>query len=353
MSDAVPLTIIEKLSKSLSRILVPTLLVIVSTVVTLVAMEYVTRYFCPAFDPSGRFALGYNVGILSLGKPGAVERLTKNTGEYDVAIRINKYGLRDDRSIADARPDDIVVVGDSFSWGYGVETSDRFSNRLEPLTGHRVFNLATLKSDFAGYAALLEYGKSFGAQFGQIVLTVCMENDLRDYSLPDPALDNTNRPQNWIGSIKLWLLSNSAIYFMATTAIQEQPWLRDIATKTGLIVPNADAEGMLKTIYDEKIIESSAETLSALAHQYHMLVVLIPSRGLWIPPYNTIEDKVHNAFAASLRTKGVRVLDLRAALEAGGKPLSYHFPYDGHWNASGHALAASVIANCLKNEACH
>ena len=349
----VPLKNNIKMPNSLSRILAPTLIATFSIVVALFATEYLTRIFYPGFAPSGRFALGSNVGILSLGKPGTVGRQINNAGEYDVVVRINKYGLRDVRSIEDAGPEDIVVVGGSIAWGYGVETAERFPTRLESLTGHRVFDLATLKTDLARYAALLEYGKSFGAQFGQVVLTVYMESDLKDYSLPEPAVDNTAHRPGVVESANLWLLSNSAAYFKAATAIHQQQWLRDVGIKVGLVAPSPG--GVPKNTYDEKIIESSAEMLSALSRRYHMLVVLIPSRGLWIAPYHAVEDRIHNAFAASLRSKGVRVLDLRGAFEAGGNPLSYHFPYDGHWNASGHALAASAIAACLAgtSSTCH
>jgi hypothetical protein len=57
---------------------------------------------------------------VALGPAGAERRLYKNSGDYDVRVRFNRHGLRDQRDIADARPDDVVFVGDSFTFGWGV-----------------------------------------------------------------------------------------------------------------------------------------------------------------------------------------------------------------------------------------
>ena len=42
-------------------------------------------------------------------------------------------------------------------------------------------------------------------------------------------------------------------------------------------------------------------------------------------------------------------IDLRTEFENAGNPLHFHFTNDGHWNESGHALAASVIAKHFDN----
>ncbi len=42
-------------------------------------------------------------------------------------------GYRDRYSLEQVRPDDIVLVGDSFVWGHGVKKSERFGNVLEDL----------------------------------------------------------------------------------------------------------------------------------------------------------------------------------------------------------------------------
>ena len=95
------------------------LVVVLATVLGLALAEGLTRLLAPAFDPSGRFTFDHEIADLVLARPGTVARQVKNAGDYDVAVRINHHGLRDVRDISTARPGDVVVVGDSFAWGWG------------------------------------------------------------------------------------------------------------------------------------------------------------------------------------------------------------------------------------------
>ncbi len=317
------------------------LAVLAGLVVGIGLAEGLTRLLLPAFDPSGRFEFTYPVGSVLLGKPGTEARQIKNTGDYDVAVRINSHGLRDANDVATAGSDDILVVGDSFTWGWGVEAQDRFSDQLQILTGRRTFNLST-PTDIDGYAALLAYARSLGSRAGRIVIAICMENDLYLYGGAQP-----NEPPTGGGALKDWLASHSALYLLAVTTIQQTPWLRDIAVQAGLILPNL--EGIAKNDYDPAVIDSSADRLRDIAERYRTLVVLIPSRALWVGPPRSraIEERVHTAFVVALQRRGIDVLDLQPVLEAQLAPLAYHFANDGHWNARGHALAAHTISQHL------
>lgn len=313
---------------------------LLAVIVGLALAEGLTRLFLPAFGPSGRFEFTYQVGTLMLGKPGTVARQAKNTGDYDVPVWINAHGLRDDNDVATATPDDILVVGDSFTWGWGVDTKDRFSNRLQTLSGRRTFNLST-PTDIDGYAALLAYARSLGAKVGQVVIAVCLENDIHAYEARGEH--EATLPESH--SLRRWLADHSAFYLFALTVVHQTPWLRGPAVKAGLIVPNL--EGSTKNIYDSEVIAASVDRLQEISRLYRTLVVLIPSRALWTGGSRDVEDRVHREFLAALRQRGIDVLDLRPLLEAQGTPLAYHFANDGHWNPRGHALAAEAISQHL------
>jgi lysophospholipase L1-like esterase len=307
------------------------------------AIEGLTRLCFPAFDPSGRFEFDYHVGSLVLAHPGAVARQVKNTGDFDVAVRINRHGLRDDKDIAEATPHDVVVVGDSVAWGWGVETRERFSDLLDALTGLRVFNLST-PTDLEGYDVLLRYAESLGAHVGIVVLAVSMETDLRLYQSGEAerqleALD--------FSSWKLWLERHSAAYLYGTAVIHQTPWLNRLAVRLGLIVPNLG--GMSFNRYSPALIESSANKVVEVAKRYRTLVMIIPSRGLWTGANRAVEDRVHRSLVTALQERGLDVLDLRPLMEAGGAPLEYHFANDGHWNPRGHRLAARALAGRLRS----
>ena len=74
----------------------------------------------------------------------------KNTGDYDVEVTFNELGLRDARSLKASTPDSIVVVGDSFAFGWGVEERQRFSNLLQERLARPVFNVSAGSADLEG-----------------------------------------------------------------------------------------------------------------------------------------------------------------------------------------------------------
>ena len=75
--------------------------------------------------------LGYTL------RPG---EFTFSNTEYVTTYRVNQLGLRDDE-LSLAGPE-IVVLGDSFAMGWGVEQDEAFPQVLERLTGQLVLNAA-------------------------------------------------------------------------------------------------------------------------------------------------------------------------------------------------------------------
>jgi hypothetical protein len=319
------------------------ILFVLSICLALATIEGLTRLFFPAFDPSGRFDFDYPVGTLVLGRPGTEARQAKNTGDYDVAVSINRHGLRDANDISRATADDLVIVGDSVAWGWGIEEGLRFSNLVEAMTGIRTFNLSA-PTDIEGYASLLRYAQSLGARIGRVIVAVSMETDIGLYEPPPPTASPASHPR--LPAVKTWLQTHSAAYIFATSAIHQTAWLNALAVRMGLIIPNL--EGIPPNDDIAQDIESSADKLKAISDRYSTLAVLVPSRGLWVGSNRVAEDRVHRALVAALARRGIEVLDLRPLFERGGAPLSLHFANDGHWNPRGHRLAAEAIVDRLR-----
>ena len=311
----------------------------------------------PAFDPRQhvRFVDPDGAGPLpSLGAAGTVSRQIKNTGDFDVTIRINRFGFRDKKSISLANPGDYVFVGDSFGFGWGVPEEQRMSNHLERQLGQNVYNIA-VTGNLDGYQSLLNYSESLGAKIRKVVVGITMESDIIRYgSAQSPVKllqSKTALPQPKSGSIKfldvkVWLTQHSILYFMTTTLIHQTSWLKELAARAGLIAPNLD--GVPQAGFNAALVESTAQRLSRIARQYELTAFLIPSRGLWHGDRKEESRKTHAMFLSRSRALGVDVVDLKPAFEKGGAPLDYHFLNDGHWNPRGHALAAQVVSAHLR-----
>ena len=77
----------------------------------------------------------YDPGLFYTLRPGSFEQKNR---EFSVTFHVNKLGLRDDEHSMD-RPE-VVVLGDSFAMGWGVEQGDTFSQQIEEQTGLKVLN---------------------------------------------------------------------------------------------------------------------------------------------------------------------------------------------------------------------
>lgn len=102
------------------------------------------------------------------------------TGSRTISVAHNSRGFRDVEHTPDQRPG-LLVLGDSFVWGYDVERPERFTERLaERLEGWAVFNLGV-----SGYGTDQEFlllQREFDVHHPDIVLLVVSDNDDADSS---------------------------------------------------------------------------------------------------------------------------------------------------------------------------
>lgn len=316
-----------------------------STVAAVGLGEGAVRWLMPAYDPAGQVRL-VRQGDLVLGEPGRRARQSKNTGDYDVEVRFGPRGFRDPRDVASAGASDLLVVGDSFAFGWGVEEEKRWSNRLEALTGRRTFNIAIPGQSIEGYDRLLRHARALGARPVRLIVSLCMENDIWSYPGPGVASVPAAEVPSAIGAslqaAKFWLAEHSALYGAVTAAVHRTAAIEALAERAGLVQPNLAAVGARPV--SGEAIAATADRLAALAAGYETTVLLVPARGLWLERSAAGADRVHRAMVAALAARGLAVADPRAAFEAWGDPLRLHFAADGHWNELGHRLAAEFLA---------
>jgi hypothetical protein len=329
----------------LKRIFINLLVLIIACLASLFALEFGLRWFAPHLDPSGTVRFQVTEDRVPLGFANATVRQFKNTGDYDVEVAFNRYGLRDRKDLANADESDIFVVGDSYSMGWGVGESERFSDVLDELIAERVFNIS-IPTDLIGYSSLVRYAESHGAPIRRLVVGLCMENDLLDYDALE-EMPTRGRPQVGLGRVKAWLTENSALYMALTTVVHRQQKLRAWAIRSGLLVDNI--AGMRRNRFSEDILRMSADRLVRLIDNHDATVVVIPSRGLWVGGNEQTENRIHEAFVSRLRAVEIDVVDLRSVFEASGNPMQFHFDNDGHWNPRGHRMAATALTAHLAN----
>jgi len=117
------------------RFLFALLAVALSVIVTLAAVELGIRIF----SPQTHFSVAVNIWDRQLGMRQIPNcRGCLRTLEFDIDIVISSGGLRD-REYSYAKPDNtrrVLCLGDSFTFGYGVEWDETFAKVLEERLDH-------------------------------------------------------------------------------------------------------------------------------------------------------------------------------------------------------------------------
>lgn len=337
------------------------LVLIISTGICLVILEMLVRVLFPTYDPAAMVKFYYNEDGVLLGEKNSLSHQWIRAGEFNVQIRINQYGFRDVKDLQHSTEHDLFVVGDSFSFGHGVEEDERYSNLLESMLPVPVYNIS-IPTDLNGYEKLVKYAQQHGATIHHLLIGICMENDLQHYTIETTSAVNastTSAPQtpsqtepyyNRVNygaflRIKVFLADQLALYNMLIGTIHQNRFLKNIAVRTGVMDKTVD--GINRFQYSEDILRQTCEkllSLKTICQIPRVTLVMIPSRGLWLGDNQDVERKTHKTFVAILEEEGFQVIDLLLFFEEGGEPLQYHFASDGHWNPKGHYKAAEVIA---------
>lgn len=322
------------------------LILLISVAFCLAALEVLARLVFPIFNPAGNFIVQVDEAGFVLGPKNFSGRQWQNTGDFNVRVDTNKYGFRDRKDLTRSTPRDIFVVGDSFGFGWGVEAKQRFSNLLEKRLAIPVFNLSIPGGDFWDYDQLLRYAGHLGARINKVIIAVCLENDLRDYSTGPTPHAPAEQHLSLKGKVNNFLRLHSSAYNLLAFSIRENSYLDSIITMIGF--NNNNELFAYYPIYNKKMIGSSVNKLNEIAQRYDPIILIIPSRWLWVGDYVSVADKIHREVVQRLTGAGLKVLDLRPYMEEGGHPRQYHFKNDAHWNAAGHRRAAQVMAAYLK-----
>lgn len=270
--------------------------------------------------------------------------------EFDTTIRINSQNMRD-QEYALEKPEGvkrIVVVGDSFIFGWGVEENQRVTEILE---NHYFTNVEVLNLGVSGYCSdeELEWLKFRGLAFKpDRVLFFTSDLPLschNQYKFVNHRLYWADSPElTWWVQMRSWLLRNIyLISFFDYSVADILQKMQSFFIKHE-IVPNHFNATEKSPPWEETILEE----LSALtqSHGFKTVIVFFPTRQELMQPGSQSQNIP--AFAKACQDKGLAFLDLTPILKdywfRGKLP---YFKYDDHWNRYGHEAAAEAILRFL------
>jgi len=368
---------------------------LLSSVLALVVAEVVVRNFFPRrtievlsdFYPAMFAESGHLPYRL---RPNYSGRLKQ--GEFDTGIRINSLGYRGGDVPADKGDAlRILVAGDSFTFGWGVNDNEAYPAQLQErlaaaLPGRRV------EAINAGFAACYSpdtyylYLKREGLQLSPdaIVVGLYVGNDLdndmafeNEWTEVDSAglpLRIQNKDTHVVGNLympryvpfryRVPILSRLHL-FQAVADVWWELKPRIMTTIVPVVHAQAPAERVpfiYRAAYAERTtqvmtrVQTLLKAMHALATRagVPLYVVVIPE-DLQMNP-NALDglpadiDKPQRLLREFFETEQIRYLDLLPWLREHAAGRQIYFPGDRHWNALGHALAAERLAEFLSTE---
>ncbi len=276
----------------------------------------------------------------------------------------NSRGLRDEE-YPYQKPEGtyrILVLGDSFTYGDGVQRSEAFPEILESLLKeHGSFEV--INTGVTGYGLTQEtlYYETEGYKYEpDLVMLVFFHNDLTDlvkekeppkpkfrlvdgqlelhnFPYPHPSqLETRDTEEEWLPAVSKGLIKQ--LRFSETRALIE-----------GAL--EAKTPRCLKPFNQPLYWEYAWQTVEAILRRLHesveehgsqLVVVTIPPHKEWMGCWTSPEAEVMDYICTHRRIPHIDLLP--GFSQSGTQP---YFRRDLHWNAEGHRLAAHIIYDQL------
>ena len=361
-------------------------LLLASVVITLLVAEFVVSRVFPQptygrlLKDSPRIFEASDVMPYALA-PGAVDTFV--TREFNIPIRINSLGYRDDefplKKTARLR---ILAIGDSFTFGYAGTAAEAYPNVVERELRTRLGE-DDIEVINAGFAACQYpdtyylYLKNRGLALDPDIITVgvFVGNDL-DHDLAGentwPEVDKDGLPvriQNTLAHVEngYWVSRNRSLRYRL-------PVVRDSHLAQALISllrtagpekPRTFNQWMYRKDYEPRTDEAVAKVeklllaMAALARERGIPIVFIvmPTREQVYPEDCDFSadafmagydlDKPQRLLAEFFEKNGLTELDLTPVFRAAPRDTMLYYALDQHWNERGNELAGRAIAEFL------
>lgn len=350
--------------------------VVGALIVALGSVEIGLRLFGPEVLAIGNQYVFFRFDpVLGWGNlPGMSGRFV--TIEFAHRVDINSDGMRD----AEAEPKRdgefrVAVLGDSFTWGFGVAYGERFTEVIEAETpGTNALNFGVPSYGTVHY--LLQFDRVLAMQPDFVVVALCLGNDLNDsiaasssgyfkpyarlvgdggavevagYPLPEKPLAGP-APVGVGSSLRIYGLARLALIGLRTRNIRDRGTLDTDLLYAGpeTRTPHeADAVARAHRI-NELLLEQIRDRVQAVIGPGRLAVALVPTKfeyGLRrrLPP-GFDAGAVAGEVLRSLNRLGVPAIDGRRAIA----PEDF-WRVDGHWRASGHLKFGRLLAGFIED----
>lgn len=262
-------------------------------------------------------------------QPGA---FTFSNAEFSTPYVVNREGLRDNQRSLE-QPE-IVVAGDSYAMGWGVQQDESFPELLERRTGRRVLNTAVSSYGTVRERRMLDRIDLSRAR------TLIVQYAPNDFAENDEFLKHGNRytassREDWLAAIAEQ--RRRARYWPFRMVYDTVVWIKRGITgwprggfEPSHYPPEAAAERFLNAL-----MHASPRDLGPL----HIIVTDVDPD----PAFIRALDRLHRSEEHPPYIRSMRVVDLSQRLTP-----DMRYVMDDHLNARGHAAMADALMEALE-----
>lgn len=281
---------------------------------------------CSRYDPYVSYTLKSGSCVFS------------NMGE-ESSYRINSAGLRDDE--ASLRAPAIIILGDSFSMGWGVEQDETFSELLEQASGKRVLNAGISSYGTAREMRLLERLDLAGAEY--LVIQYC-DNDIQENSqLTEHGEINitTQEKRNSVIKKNQQNISYHFGKYTLLTAWYAVQWLRKDKMFAGPAA-GARAEGDVTADQEAKYYLNALLASKVDLSKMKIIVFEINDHNKNDTEFTGALKRISESGEYPDWIRSMKILDVSSRFTD-----DLYFVLDGHINAAGHRVLAEEIHQAI------
>ena len=298
--------------------------------------------------------------------------------DFDVSYSINRSGFRGPDPVEHSPPaKHIAVVGDSFTFGIGVNDHELFTqlmDRRQPAV-RRVYNYS-IPAFSTDQELLLAEQRVFAARPNVLVLVVYLANDLFDNQLTMPLQGRRGKPMFVLDGNGLSLRNSPVVDtsgdrtgqpMLIHMVLGNQPgdstfrqrlearsFLFRLLSENVLPGPEEDPAFASRHEYALRLFWALIERLQqgCAAHRIRCVVALMPGSSFVEAPAS-LSAQFQEFFRRSLVEEGARrhidVVDVANQLRVRHRETAarWFHPNEGHLNPEGHRVVAAILEESL------
>jgi hypothetical protein len=264
--------------------------------------------------------------------------------DVSIEVKTNSMGLRGkEYDLGSPSQKRVLLLGDSFTFGYGVNVEANFASKLEELLNDNGNNWIVINAGHGGWGTLQEslYANDHFDLFKPdiIVLTFCGNDPSDDLLFSQKRHDSEKGILPFPGKVFIRQHSHLYRFIFRTYKVLSNRWtiekkLADVSNREEVYID--EQSGSVITAEDWKI------TLGRINAFHHDFLKFNPNGILLIQASAPLDKNIRQHLISLSNGSNLFYVDLYDEI----KPLQLEqmrLPYDGHWSPLLHSISAKKL----------